>query len=114
MTKDDVCPFDYRLNRVPYLVIPKLALQAMPVDWRRRLEALLDEADATGLACPNYIVLRAEPHFTKTVLEDEGDPYGPVDHYDVVQVDPWANYRHADIDRVRELCPGFDPGKKTP
>lgn len=52
------CPFDTRLARTPYLVLPKLAIQAMPIEWRLRLEALLREADEAGLETPNYLVFR--------------------------------------------------------
>lgn len=46
------CPFDYRLARTPYLVLPKLALQVMPMEWRKRFEAMLVEMEDAGLETP--------------------------------------------------------------
>ena len=40
--------FGQRLYRTPYLVIPRMALEAMPEDWQKRMVALLDEAEAAG------------------------------------------------------------------
>ena len=56
--RDDDCPFDLRLARTPYLVMPKMAIQAMPREWRERLEALLLEAEEAGLETPEYHVFR--------------------------------------------------------
>lgn len=100
------CPMDTRLARTPYLVIPKLALQAMPMEWRERLEALLREADDAGLETPSYIVLRDDPEYARSVPEDEEDPYGPTDRVDVFRTDPWANYKYGN---VQELSPRFQP-----
>lgn len=52
------CPIDRILPRTPYLVIPKMALQAMPMEWRERFAALLQEAEDVGLQTPSYYVLR--------------------------------------------------------
>lgn len=102
------CPFDVRLARTPYLVIPKMALQAMPLDWRNRLEALLAEADATGIECPAYVVLRdatsGDPDGAAVVDERTG-------FIRIVRAprDPWADYRHASHETVRGLSPRFVP-----
>jgi hypothetical protein len=42
------CPFDRRLARTPYLVLPKLAIQVMPMEWRDRFDAMLAEMEAVG------------------------------------------------------------------
>lgn len=95
------CPFDYILNRTQYLVVPKLAIQAMPMRWRKQLAALLTEAeDDFGLVTPAYTVLRQDC----TVTERSG----------FVRIiskinDPWADYRHATHDRVENLCSTFRP-----
>lgn len=96
------CPFDAILYRTPYLVVPKLAIQAMPMEWRDRLAALLNEAEAAGITTPEYHVFRAgNDEFTRARLVNEetgfvrmvkGEP------------DPWADYRRGDI---RALCPAF-------
>jgi hypothetical protein len=100
------CPFDYRLIRTPYLVLPKLALQAMPMEWRRRFEAMLQEMDDTGMSTPSYIVLRDD---------GQGGEYtrGRVVNHETgfVRVcggkdDPWANYRYG---KVEDICPEFKP-----
>lgn len=106
---DEPCPFDVRLARVPYFVLPKLAIQAMPMDWRKRLEALLQEADETGLQAPNYIVLRDDPAYSRKVPEDEEDPYGALDRVEILRRDPWADYRHATHEDVVALSPEFKP-----
>lgn len=105
------CPFDVRLARTPYLVLPKLAIQSMPMNWRLRLEQLLSEADATGLETPDYTVLRDEPEYSRSSPVDEDDPDGPIDRVDVLRPDPWANYRYGD---VKELSPDFSPPANDP
>lgn len=90
------CPFDMRLARTPYLVLPKLALQAMPYEWRDRFEAMLAEMDDAGLETPSYIVLRDERPYAWCVHEEEDDPFSRVDRVEVYLSDPWADYRHGD------------------
>lgn len=102
----DECPFDTRLARTPYLVVPKLALQAMPLAWRERLEGLLAEADAAGMETPNYHVFRNDPAFTHAERADSEDDYSQVLDLFLVRPDPWADYRRGDI---RALCPTFQP-----
>jgi hypothetical protein len=98
------CPFDYRLTRTPYLVLPKLALQSMPFEWRDRFEALLVEMEEAGMETPTYEVVPEGGEIRQERCEDEDDwHYGqtvPVASID----DPWANYRYGNI---KELCPGF-------
>lgn len=104
------CPFDLRLARTPYLVLPKLAIQSMPMAWRKRLEVLLREADDAGLATPRYLVLRDASH---------GDPDGCVIQHPETRFikfirradDPWADYRRGNI---REICPTFTGGADQP
>lgn len=109
---DGPCPFDSRLWRTPYLVIPKMAIQAMPMEWRHRLDALMAEADRAGMVTPEYHVFRddgpGKPYTRATVVNEQtgfvkicgGKP------------DPWADYRHATAEKVRALCPTFDPAPK--
>lgn len=98
------CPFDVRLARTPYLVIPKLVLQAMSMDWRWRLEALLREADDTGMETPGYYVFRSDPSYSLLTRSDSEDEYSPISDLGVLRSDEWADYRHGDI---REVCPSF-------
>lgn len=99
------CPFDRRLARTPYLVIPKMALQAMPLAWRQMFEALLVMADKAGLVTPDYHVFRAgNDEYTRARCVNE--------HTGFVRLvkgreDPWASYRHADRALVRSICPTF-------
>ena len=98
------CPFDGRLARTPYLVLPKLALQSMPFEWRDRFEAMLAEMDATGMETPTYHVFRDDgegERYTRARCVNERTGFvrivGGED-------DPWANYRHG---RIEDLCPNF-------
>ena len=94
---DDVCELtERRLYRTHYLVIPRLALQAMPQDWRDRMEALLKEADEAGLKSPRYTVLRSDPAYTREVLSDPDDETSDADEFHVLRRDPWADYRRGD------------------
>lgn len=72
----------FELSYSSYLVIPRLALQEMPVDWQRRLVALLDEAEAGGMATPSdYTVQRRiNGRFRR---------------------DPWADYRRSSVEAAR-------------
>jgi hypothetical protein len=98
------CPFDYRLARTSYLVLPKLALQSMPLPWRRRFEAMLQEMDDTGMSTPSYVVLRDDGErgeFTRARVVNHETGFvrmcGGKD-------DPWAGYRHG---RVEDICPDY-------
>jgi hypothetical protein len=100
------CPFDYRLARTPYLVLPKLAIQSMPMGWRRRFEAMLQEMDDTGMSTPSYQVFRddglGEP-FTRATCVNESTGFVKIVRG---QEDPWANYRHG---KTEEICPDYKP-----
>ena len=101
------CPFDLRLARTPYLVLPKLALQVMPFEWRKRFDAMLAEMEAAGIETPEYHVFRDDgpgEQYTRARCVNErtgfvrlcgGEP------------DPWADYRHNKMEKVQELCPNF-------
>lgn len=71
----------FGLTYSSYLVIPRMALEAMPHEWQEKLVELLDEAEQTGLETPEYTVQRRESgKFIK---------------------DPWRDYRRPD----RSLLP---------
>lgn len=92
------CPFDIRLNRTPYLVLPKLAIQAMPIEWRNRLEAMLEEMESAGIETPAYHVFRADPPVgIKGCKQVNKGKWDQEPFYRLTggwQGDPWANYRH--------------------
>jgi hypothetical protein len=98
------CPFDYRLARTPYLVLPKLAIQSMPMEWRRRFEAMLQEMDDTGMETPGYQVFRddglGEP-YTRATCVNESTGFVKIVRG---SEDPWANYRHG---KVEDICPDY-------
>ncbi|MBC7149016.1 MAG: hypothetical protein H5U22_06520 [Rhizobium sp.] len=88
--------FAVRLNRTPYLVIPRLALEAMPTEWQERVEALLLEADDAGMVTPDYHVLRNDDGYTSTQPNDSDDPTSWPREFYIQRQDEWANYRHGD------------------
>lgn len=101
------CPFDRRLCRTPYLVVPKLAIQAMPMEWRNRLEALLQEAEDAGIETPEYHVFRDDGEggeYTRARIVNEQTGFVRLVGG---RPDPWADYRHATPRTVRALCPKF-------
>ncbi|RVH56231.1 hypothetical protein CN213_15910 [Sinorhizobium meliloti] len=100
-------PFASRLYRTPYLVIPRLALEAMPLDWQRRFEALLREADDAGLDTPEYHVFVDHPARTLVERADPDDPHSEIESVTRILPDPWANYRRG---RIEEVCPTFKNG----
>lgn len=97
-------PLEQRLYRTPYLVLPRLAIEAMPVEWQKRLEALLAEADDTNMETPDYHVLRDDRAFTLMRRYDDDDPESRPYEFTAVYEDPWANYRRGD---VKALNPEF-------
>lgn len=108
------CPFDGRLARTPYLVLPKLAIQVMPMEWRVRFDAMLEEMEAVGLETPAYeVVLEGGEIRQKRCRDKEDWRYG-----DIIPVasidDPWADYRHCQIEKVRALCPRFRDSDGSP
>jgi len=99
---DGPCPFDHRLARTPYLVLPKLAIQVMPMEWRLRFEELLVEAENAGLETPAYDVV-VEGGTIERAFDDELFEEVAIPSID----DPWADYRHMQIEKVKALCPAF-------
>jgi len=100
-----------RLARTPYLVIPRLALQAMPQDWQDRMEQLLQEADDAGMETPTYNVFRdlnyCDDPFAfgvKNVSDKPGNAHYVFGGRKGIGDDPWSNYRYGNVD---ELCPTF-------
>jgi hypothetical protein len=101
------CPFDCRLARTPYLVLPKLAIQVMPHEWRVRFDAMLAEMEALGIETPSYHVFRddgeGEPYTRARVVNEETGFVRLVKGLG----DPWADYRHCKHEKVAALCPEF-------
>jgi hypothetical protein len=64
----------FGLTYSAYFVMPRLALQALPLEWQERFVALMNEANDMGLETPEYSVHR----------RDERGRFFK---------DPWANYR---------------------
>lgn len=101
MTRADV--FGSRLYRTPYLVIPRLALEAMPIEWQEKFEALLKEADEAGIQTPNYMVFRdlsdGNPDSIRGVKQVNRGQWDQRPFYRITgghNDDPWANYRRGD------------------
>jgi hypothetical protein len=96
------------LYRTPYLVIPRLAIEAMPKNWQDRLQKLLIEADEAGMETPSYFVFRdkSEPGIDPFMrgVKSVGENGFAVFHGRHALGDPWADYRHGNI---RKLCPTF-------
>lgn len=90
----------FGLTYANYLVIPRLALQEMPLDWQRRMVALLEEWEAAGIKTPSYYVLRDDPEYTRVERVDPDDDYSRIDEYHVLQEDEWANYRRGSVAAV--------------
>jgi len=75
----------FGLTYSSYFVIPRVALDAMPLDWQQRFVDLMNEADEMGLKIPDdYTVQRR-------------DKRGRFIN------DPWSNYRHPDKDVIQFL-----------
>lgn len=95
--------FGTRLYRTSYLVIPRLALEAMPKDWQEKFEALLKEADETGIVTPSYCVFRdlsdGNPDQIRGVKQVNRGDWNNRPFFRFTggyNDDPWANYRHGD------------------
>lgn len=93
--------FGQRLYRTPYLVVPRLALEAMPIEWQIKLEALLQEADNAGLVTPEYFVFRdltdGNPEAIKGVKQVNRGDWDQEPFYRFTggwRHDPWTDYRH--------------------
>lgn len=96
--------FSYRLARTPYLVLPRLALEAMPVEWQERFEAMLADMEEAGLETPAYVVLRDDGpngEYTKAHCVNPETGFIRIRR---APDDPWANYKYGS---VKEICPGF-------
>jgi hypothetical protein len=102
------CPFDSRLARTPYLVLPKLAIQVMPMEWRERFDAMLDEMEALGIETPSYHVFRDDDgsEFARARVVNEETGFVRLIKG---ESDPWADYRHMKHEKVAALCPKFTP-----
>lgn len=87
----------FGLSYSSYFVMPRSALQVLPLDWQNRFVALMNEAEEFGLETPDYKVLRSDAPYTlvtKYDIEDEGSrDY----EFTALLEDPWADYRHPDI-----------------
>lgn len=73
----------FELSYCSYLVIPRLALQEMPVAWQRRLVDLLEEGERLGMTTPSgyHVTRRTESGRFRS--------------------DPWANYRRGTVAAAR-------------
>lgn len=99
------------LYHTPYFVMPRLALEAMPKEWQRRFELLIDEMAKAGISTPAYYVFRDDnlspPGMVRNVALDRGE-HDPMKAWFVfmwhTNEDPWANYRRGNI---KEICPTF-------
>lgn len=68
----------FGLSYASWLVLPRVALQEMPLDWQARFAALLEEAEDRGLTTPEddiYVTMRGKSGLFR--------PNGG-----------WDNYRH--------------------
>lgn len=87
-----------RLPRTPYLVIPRLALAAMPIEWQERMEQLLVEADAAGMSTPEYYVFRGgDDEYTRAKLVNYETGFVKIVHG---REDPWANYKYGNAAEI--------------
>lgn len=110
-------PFNSRLARTPYLVLPKLAIISMSKQWQARLERLLQEMEEAGIdSTPSYFCFTQDNGLqtgqVRNMAIERGD-YDPANAYYVFVnrklEDPWADYRHGN---VRALCPNFTGEEK--
>ena len=93
----------FGLSYSSYLVLPRLALQAMPADWQARFVALLEEGRRLGLGPAtdaNYTVSRRA---RASAMRGK------------IVSDPWSDYRHGDVDdaRLRDIAIDTDPDPET-
>lgn len=105
-------PFATRLYRTAYFVMPRLALEAMPMEWQKRFEAMIVEMEEAGIKeTPEYFCFVQDNGTQKGALRNmaiERGEYDPEKAYYVFVDrkfdDPWANYRRG---RIEDLCPEF-------
>lgn len=89
--------FGQRLARTPYLVLPRLAMEKMPIEWQERFEAMLAEMEGTGMKTPTYIVLRddgPDGEYTKAHCVNPETGFIRIRR---APDDPWANYKYGKI-----------------
>lgn len=94
----------FGLDRQSYLVIPRLALQELPLEWQNKLIALLDEAADLGMVTPSYTVLRDDRAYVwkqRSYNDDNEEPEHEVTAYHPIKKDEWANYRRG---KAADLC----------
>jgi hypothetical protein len=94
----------FGLSYSSYFVLPRLAMQEMPIDWQERFIALMAEAEALGLETPNYHVLRNSREHTLVAKYDPDDETSRDYEFTAVAEDEWANYRRGS---AAALCPAF-------
>lgn len=92
--KDGPIHAAFGLGGCAYHVVPRIALQSMPIWWQRLFVWLVSMLPQT----PEYVCQ----------LRDNKGRFG--------QPDPWANYRHGDIqeiinDEVDKACKKLTPGE---
>lgn len=92
----------FGLTYSAYLVLPRMAMQAMPTDWQKRFVALMDEAEEIGIETPSYKVLNEDPEYTTVEKYDEDDEYSRDYHFTALRTDPWSNYRRPDYSLLPE------------
>lgn len=69
----------FSLSYASYLVLPRSALQSMPLDWQQRFVALMEEWQEIGPRTPDEYVVQLRGERGRFVE------------------DPWANYRRPNI-----------------
>lgn len=94
----------FGLSYSSYFVLPRLAMQELPLEWQNKFIALMDEAESLGLETPDYTVLRNERSYTweQKPYDDDNETFDhEVTAYRPLKKDEWANYRHG---KVSDLC----------
>ena len=72
----------FGLTYSSYFVMPRLALQSLPIDWQKRFVALMQEAEAMGMETPDdYEVRRRDAH--GRFIDD-----------------PWRDYRRGNFEEI--------------
>lgn len=82
MGSGPVCEL-FSLSYASWLVLPRLALQEMPLDWQARFVAVMEEGYARGLAGPDNV---------SVVRKKDGK---------FVNNDHWNNYRRGTVRHAR-------------
>lgn len=75
----------FSLSYASWLVLPRLALQEMPLDWQARFVALMEEGYARGLEGPDNV----------SVVRKKGGKFVNNDH--------WNNYRRGTVRQARAV-----------